>query len=387
MVSDIGNQNNALKSDLRSDDDDMIEGQKALGVGQTEKPQLKNILKTVGTLLRNPIYVCLITASSIEGLIQNSSLAFAPIFFEYQYRIASGSASLLIGAIAIPSLIVGSLFSGFLIKRFNWQMKQCLVFIIVLLSLHVVTYTGFLFGCKEQNFIFNRDYVAQKSVESQLEINGIDFDCYTNLNQTTMCDCDRNIFKPVCLKTSYDIVFESACIAGCKSYSKELSQYSNCPHAQCISDRLSTMFNESKSPIVLDNGSCERPSACQYKLYITYVSIFLVMFITAMLYIPYMKVTVGCIASKPEMNAIALGIKHLAMTCIGTIPGPIIFGSVIDLSCKYWYTDCLNQTVCKVYDNQRFSMSYGFMGIGFKLVCLTSTTLAFVFLKTKKYTF
>jgi hypothetical protein len=350
---------------------------------------LKHILTTTLTLFRNPVFVCILVATAIEGLLQNSTLAFTSLFLEYQYRLASGSASFSLGALSIPPLIFGSLLSGYLIKRFNWKMKQCLFFLASLLFCHLFAYSGFLANCKDPNFIFTKDYTAIGVEKMTSTLNNHNhmhqyLDCYADLDKGSMCNCDKNIYKPVCMKDSFDIVFESACLAGCTSYDKDLNRYTNCTYAQCIHDRLAAINKTETRPVVLVNGLCDAPVSCKYKLYTTYVTIFCIMLLTAMVYIPYMKVTIGCVVDHPEMNAIALGLKQLAMTGIGTIPGPIIFGSVIDLSCKYWYTDCLNQKVCKAYDNYRFSMSYGYMGIGFKLICCLTVVMAIVFLKLNR---
>ena len=78
------------------------------------------------------------------------------------------------------------------------------------------------------------------------------------------------------------------------------------------------------------------------------------------------------------------GIKQLAMTGIGTIPGPIIFGTFIDFTCKYWYTDCLKQKVCKIYSNKDFSFTFGTLGVGFKFICWLSVFIGYLSLRLRK---
>jgi organic anion transporter 4A len=304
-------------------------------------------------------------AAAIEGLLQNSFVAFTTLFIEYQYRLSSGFSSLISGALAVPALIIGSLLSGFIIKRYDLKMKECLIYLCVLLFLNLSAYTGYLFSCQEPRFIFNDECLTQSFENTIMDKIGSNRSLV--LTPQTHCkDCDPTVFKPVCMKDSLDIVFESACLAGCLTYDKHTGYYSNCSYAQAISDRISTI----KSNVSLVNGLCELPLTCGYKLYLEYIAIVLVLFFTGLIYIPYMKITFGCVVDMPEMNAIALGIKQLAMVGVGTIPGPIVFGAVIDLSCKYWYTDALGQKVCKVYNNNSFAYSVGFMGIGFKLLCL-----------------
>ena len=70
-----------------------------------------------------------------------------------------------------------------------------------------------------------------------------------------------------------------------------------------------------------------------------------------------------------EMNTIVLGLKQFSMNLFGTLPGPILFGSVIDMSCNYWHTDESGQRVCKLYNNQKFSFGFAMLGMGFKTIC------------------
>jgi hypothetical protein len=108
----------------------------------------------------------------------------------------------------------------------------------------------------------------------------------------------------------------------------------------------------------------------------------MLMFLNALTFLPYLKVTIGCIDAK-EMNSIGLGIKQFFMNAFGTIPGPILFGTVIDSTCTYWHTDQTGQSVCKLYDNKSFALGFGMLGIGFKMVCFTLVILSIMIVRTK----
>jgi hypothetical protein len=73
---------------------------------QTESHETLNLFQKSFLLLKKPVYLFLIITSAIEGLLQNSFLAFATLFIEYQYRQPSGSASLILGLLSIPPLMV-----------------------------------------------------------------------------------------------------------------------------------------------------------------------------------------------------------------------------------------------------------------------------------------
>jgi hypothetical protein len=132
------------------------------------------------------------------------------------------------------------------------------------------------------------------------------------------CNCNKKIFKPVCLKDSNDVFFQSACLAGCSEFDKSTEIYSNCTQGL---NTLTTSIENSKSNYFI-NGLCPTES-CNLRLIISYSCIFFLMFLNALTFLPYLKVTIGVIDNK-EMNSIGLGIKQFFMNGFGTIPGPIL---------------------------------------------------------------
>lgn len=313
-------------------------------------------------LIKKPIYIFVIGAATIEGLLQNSFLAFASLFLEYQYRLASGSASLILGFLSIPPLIIGGLVSGLIVKRFKNNTYKCCKFLAVVLFLNIIVYAGFMLYCKEPNIVSNNDY----------EIPGLE-----TTNQFSVaenCNCNKKIFKPVCLKNSNDIFFQSACLAGCFNFDKKTESYSNCTQVVNSVKRDESTYN------YFVNGLCPKDSNCNHRLIVSYLCIFLLMLMNALIFLPYLKVTIGCINSQ-EMNSIGLGMKQFFMNAFGTIPGPILFGWIIDSTCIYWHTDQNEQSVCKIYNNKRFAFLFGLLGVGFKTVCFILIILSLIFLK------
>jgi hypothetical protein len=332
-------------------------------------------------LFKNPVYVFVITAATIEGLLQNSFLAFAPLFLEYQYRLASGTSSLIIGLLSIPPLILGGLLSGIICKKLKNDTISCFKFLAVVLFVNIFVYAGFLLNCREPTLI--SDDSQMKNLLQQMSIQN------ENLTQTSCfksaqnCNCDSKIFKPVCLSDSKDIYFQSPCLAGCSSFTqleKLDDYYSNCSQSECDAYFESTSL---KKQHTLKDGLCQTKS-CELKLVVSYVCIFILMLLNAITFLPYLKVTIGCINSK-EMNTIVLGLKQFFMNAFGTIPGPILFGTVIDATCSYWHTDSQDQSVCKIYNNEKFALGFGLLGIGFKTICFVLVILSLVFsIRSKK---
>jgi hypothetical protein len=298
-------------------------------------------------LFKRPVYLFVLIASALEGLLQNSFLAFATLFLEYQYRLASGSASLILGLLSIPPLMIGGILSGIIVKRLKNRTSSCFKLLAVVIFINIIVYSGFMVFCREANMIWP----------------GSDHAVFTTSKE---CSCNSKIFKPVCLKDSQDIFFQSACLAGCSSF--ETDMYFNCTQVEPQS--------------YFTNGLCPHNS-CTLRLIVSFTCIALLMFLNALTFLPYLKVTIGCINSR-EMNSIGLGFKQFFMNAFGTIPGPILFGSVIDTTCKYWHNDMNDRRVCKIYNNQQFAFAFGLLGIGFKSIIFILIILSLVVLKRSK---
>ena len=335
--------------------------------GQQETPGgFKTLAKKSLSLFKNPVYVFVVIVATIEGLLQNSFLAFASLFLEYQYRLSSGTSSFIIGLLSIPPLIVGGLLSGYICKRLKNDTIACFKFLVCVLFVNMIVYGGFLIYCQEPTLITSR---AGQVGEPK---------CYETASN---CNCDLKIFEPVCLTGSKDIYFQSPCLAGCTSSAASEKQnfYSNCSQSQCESYFEPGMPNTGR----FVDGLCPNNS-CKSRLVVSFVCIFLLMLLNALLFLPYLKVTIGSVNSV-EMNTIVLGLKQFFMNAFGTIPGPILFGSVIDATCSYWHTDSQGQRVCKMYNNQKFALGFGLLGISFKAVCFILISLSLIIsIRTRK---
>lgn len=56
-----------------------------------------------------------------------------------------------------------------------------------------------------------------------------------------------------------------------------------------------------------------------------------------------------------DQRSFALGIQWIIVRLLGTIPAPMIFGTLIDDTCILWQESCHDAGACLVYDNQSLS--------------------------------
>jgi len=65
----------------------------------------------------------------------------------------------------------------------------------------------------------------------------------------------------------------------------------------------------------------------------------------------------------------------------GSIPGPILFGAIIDSSCTVWEDDCGVKGACWIYDNFEMSKRLFLLTLVVKIISIIFNILGFVLYK------
>ncbi|MEQ2258093.1 Solute carrier organic anion transporter member 4A1 [Xenotaenia resolanae] len=184
----------------------------------------------------------------------------------------------------------------------------------------------------------------------------------TELNLTVSCNaacnCAREVYNPVC--GADGVMYYSPCHAGCTSInhtepSTGKQVYSGCG---CVVGNVS--WGEEGSALT---GKCS--SSCHHMP--VFLSLFFVTIcFTFLSSIPAVTATLRCVPD--SQRSFALGIQWIVVRALGSVPGPIAFGSVIDISCILWQDQCGDQGSCYIYHNSAMSQYTLAAGIIFKLL-------------------
>lgn len=81
-----------------------------------------------------------------------------------------------------------------------------------------------------------------------------------------------------------------------------------------------------------------------------------------------------------EQRTLALGLQSLAFRAFGSIPGPIVFGVIIDSACLFWQFDCNRRGNCWVYNNEAMgnrALALALCGVAFNFSFSLLTWLAY----------
>ncbi|XP_041360902.1 solute carrier organic anion transporter family member 4A1-like isoform X2 [Gigantopelta aegis] len=326
------------------------------------KKSFKDLLLSIKLLVINPTFMFLNLAAASEGILLSGFSTFGPKFVEAQFSLPSSSAAQYIGFAAIPAGGGGTFLGGYLVKRFNLKMRGIIRLCMIACAVAFLTIFVFLINC--ENVPFAGINVNYGDTSKTMAFLGGKLDDSCNAG----CGCTEDEYLPVCGKDG--TLYFSPCYAGCGTILKEPEQtYTNC---SCIN------FVETNStPFSAEFGKCE--SSCKWlPLFMPFFGItILFTFISSM---PALSATLRCLPE--QQRPVGLGIQWIIARCLGSIPGPILFGKMIDLTCELWQKRCDEQGSCFFYNNRQMSYNMLALGLVLKFLSFVFFLLALLFYRS-----
>lgn len=74
-----------------------------------------------------------------------------------------------------------------------------------------------------------------------------------------------------------------------------------------------------------------------------------------------------CRTVSAEDKSFAVGVQYMLFRVLAFMPGPVLYGSVIDSTCILWGRKCGRQTSCLYYNLDRFRQR--FLGLQVVFIC------------------
>ncbi|CAF1371214.1 unnamed protein product [Rotaria sordida] len=307
-----------------------------------------DILSLIKYLLFNLCYMGITGCAVIEALLIKGYLAFLSKHIEYQFRTTSSHSSVYMGIISLFSVIFGTPLGAYFVKRFNMNGRQCAKFCCIILATSSVIFLGLMLHCREPTIgtthsmpvistAFDTDFFNEPLIESDRN----ESPCKRK------CKCDMNIYQPVCDLAKQE-TYQNPCLLGCRKILK--GQYADC---LCLPENSTVSV-----------GRCKERK-CTINLVLTLCGAFIVIFMSCCVIIPALK----CILDSVETThrAFSLGFKATITKLFGYLPGTILFGTIIDRTCKTWIREtCGYKYQCKHYHNKRMAISLALLGFGFR---------------------
>uniref|UniRef100_H2YTS1 Solute carrier organic anion transporter family member n=1 Tax=Ciona savignyi TaxID=51511 RepID=H2YTS1_CIOSA len=315
-----------------------------------ERRHMVNITCAIRRTLSTPLVVTAITSYVAMANLLAGVSTFGSTYVQRMFNLLRSTSDMLIGGVCVPLGILGTFLGGYIMKKYNFDIRQTLLFTIIFSGVGAIFLaTLFGLGCKVQQ-------VAGITVP----YSGLD-----NLNKTSLCNyncaCPKGEFSLVCGADS--MTYISPCYAGCTSMNqtsgfKKKITYQNC---SCIKGKSQTAVT----------GSCST-SQCNGLLALFMILVGIGILSLCLCQAPVYVVLLRVLETGDK--SLGIGLMAFSSRLLGYIPGPIWFGLILDRSCIYKGPLCQGKALCYLYNTFGLRMSY----IGLSLACSVVYMLVFV---------
>ncbi|XP_003377138.1 solute carrier organic anion transporter family member 4A1 [Trichinella spiralis] len=308
--------------------------------------QIKDLPKLCLVLLKNFTYLLLVLRDVINSFLMNAFITFMPKIFQNAFSITAGS-------IVVPVGVFGNILGGYVIKWRKLRCRQTILLCTILEAIGTVLTFSFLIKC------YRIKLAGIDSAYDQSSSDGILQMCNEE------CGCS-NIYNPVC-DEALGVTYFSACYAGCQDEGKteNASSAEKKVHIwQSCSCTVDYKNNTVASSVV--QGACLQSCTVMYLFFVCFAFQIFVIFLSAM---PSQQSMLRCVTF--EQRTLALGLDYIFVRALGSVPGPILFGYILDAACEIWQGK-KNDESCIWYNSFKLSTSTFIFGF---LLKLSSTIL------------
>ncbi|XP_041860972.1 solute carrier organic anion transporter family member 4A1 [Melanotaenia boesemani] len=330
---------------------------------------VKDMPRSVLLLLKNPPFLFLCLAGATEATLIAGMSTFGPKFLESQLSLSASEAATWFGYIVVPAGGGGTFLGSYIVKRLNLRCRGIIRFCMMCAMVSLLAIFIFLIHCPNMPMAgvtapYQSGLMNQHQLNQYKQLYGKPSKLYgrnsSSLDLTVDCNaachCVRELYNPVC--GADGVMYYSPCHAGCTSInhterSTGKQVYSGC---SCVVGN----FSWGEEGLAL-TGKCS--STCQH-MPVFLSLIFIIICFTFLCSIPALTATLRCVSD--SQRSFGLGIQWIMVRTFGGIPGPIAFGSVIDISCLLWQHQCGEQGSCYIYHNSAMSQYTLVAGIIYK---------------------
>ncbi|XP_048666650.1 solute carrier organic anion transporter family member 4A1 isoform X3 [Marmota marmota marmota] len=298
-------------------------------------------------LLKNPAFILLCLAGATEATLIAAMSTFGPKFLEAQFSLSASEAATLFGYLVVPAGGGGTLLGGYFVNRFKLRGSGTVRFCLLCTLISLLSFLVFLTHCPNVPVAgVTAGYGGSLLPRGHLNLTAA---C------NAVCHCRPEHYSPVC--GSDGTQYFSPCHAGCPAAEMGPGGQKVYRGCSCVPPSVSV------EPGHATEGKC--PSACPSKPLLLAL-VFLVILFTFLSSIPALTATLRCVCD--QQRSFALGIQWILVRTLGSIPGPIAFGWVIDRACLLWQDQCGQQGSCFVYQNAAMSQYMLIAGLTYKVL-------------------
>ncbi|EDW28766.1 GL18770 [Drosophila persimilis] len=284
-------------------------------------PKLKDFPRALMRLLRNKLLIFNITSAVFYILGASGFMTFLTKYMEVQFHKNSQSATIVVGPVSILGMVVGLIGSGLVLSKKKPAVSKVLMWNVIVGCVYIMGQISYAFLYCPDTF-------------SMTHVGG----------------------------------------AGCQGYNAESKLYENC---SCLAEAGVVQPNAAqrllKLPLNLHNWTKPRTSrsvavvirpgicmqGCNWSFWVFSITSMIVNWFGSSGRVGNVLVNYRAVESGDKSFAQGLALMMISMFAL--IPGPIIFGRLIDSTCLVWTKTCNGNGNCQLYDQTRFRYSINFL--------------------------
>ncbi|XP_055380760.1 solute carrier organic anion transporter family member 74D [Condylostylus longicornis] len=302
----------------------------------------KDFWRTLLRILRNRLLMCNIFSGTFYLLGALGYMTFLAKIMEVQFFKSRRDATIIIGPMIVAGMIIGFIVSGVTISKRKPNASKLLTWNIIVGIIHLCFIVSHF-------FIYCEDTVI-KNIGKNLNF-------ITPCNMKCQCNARNVTYYPICDKLT-DITYFSPCHAGCQTWNSTMKAYTNC---QCLINDVKEIKAENR---FLKSGHCLKNCG------LIFIS-FAILSMASNCLVSTGKIgniLVSFRAIPSQDKSIAQGLILTLVSLLASIPGPIIYGRIIDMTCLKWNIKCGKYGNCQYYDQTKFRYYLNITGFGLTLI-------------------
>ncbi|VDM74459.1 unnamed protein product [Strongylus vulgaris] len=331
---------------------------------------VRHIPIAIYRILTNAPFMLITLAMAIDSLIVTGTSSFMSKYLERQFSVPPSNSNFLIGCIMVPMAGVGCMISGFIVQYFRLNCVTTLKLAVGLLFFSLILTPMYLIYCPHDPLIGVETTYPDR--DGHISIGN-----YSDIEPTlrsacnSHCLCSEAEFHPVCaeFRDGRQLSYYSPCFAGCsEAYSPMQKFYSNC---SCVIETSRLHLRQVKK------GICQSKCKGLFGFLVIFAPLSLCTFGVG---VPIISVILRTVDYNER--SFALGIQGILVRVIGTIPAPVLFGWMFDVSCiRYQSEPCGDSSgSCLLYSNKLLAdlfLTFSIIGQALAMVILTCVLMVY----------
>lgn len=334
-------------------------------------PTIREFPKAMKRVLTNWLLTCNNLSAVFYILGASAYITFLAKYLEVQYGTSAAGGTVIAGPISLVGMVLGFLLSGVVIRKFKPGPRLLLGWNVLVGTCFVAGQVAFMFfGCTDAG------------------IRGIDLQTM-QMNLTAGCNADCNCanvkYSPVCHESSKTTFF-SACHAGCRTILDD-KLFGNCSclplgepeqvggHFEYLSSSKSSFIPDQQMhvldsqafPMIFDKvkaGPCISDCKKSYLFFVILSSVIQTLACSGKIG----NVLVNYRSVEKRDKSFAQGVTLMIVSLFALIPGPIIYGAIIDSTCLVWEESCGTRGNCWFHHRENFRYLVNISAAGFSMI-------------------